>query len=81
MRKYMTRTVVLKLYLSSMNSRMIVPGTLLKASASLLADGEPCCGLGAAAEESTFGFAPRLRPPEGASTLLSACEYRMRIGI
>jgi hypothetical protein len=64
-----------------MNRRMIVPDAQGKASVALQADGEPCCGLGDAAEESTFGFVPRLRPPEGASTALSACEYRLHIGI
>jgi|WetSurMetagenome_2_1015567.scaffolds.fasta_scaffold279037_2 hypothetical protein len=81
MREYMTRSVASKSYIYDMNRKLLMRGSLLKASASLLADGEPCCGLGTAAEESTFGFAPRLRPPEGASTMLAACEYRMRIGI
>jgi hypothetical protein len=64
-----------------MNRKMIAPGAALMASASLIADGEPCCGLGDQAEESLFGFAPRRRSPEGASLPLSACEYRLHIGI
>jgi hypothetical protein len=77
---------------NGMNRNAEGPGVLIKASASLMADGglgfaagvrlesEPCCGLGASEEESAA--APfRRRRAEGASHILASCDYRLHIGI
>jgi hypothetical protein len=50
------------------------------AAGASLSEGEPCRGPGVAEEESIPALVP-LRRAEGASLLLSSCDYRLHIGI